>query len=192
MDKKERRIAIRHDQTDTSKVIISEELYKNIEDALHSSKEDGIKGNYNYKFYAFGEDEERFNTYLTKSEKLELKKKDNLYTVTGEDLDVLSSHFWNGDWCLANVIFHTDSDSTAEDNYNDYINYFNFYNGRVRILSIVVTEENKKPKLDIFEQIVRHNEVYRRDNVFIRVNDIDIPLKEYQSKKEDTTTHGTK
>lgn len=192
MDKKESRIKIRHDRTDTSKIIISEELYKNIEDALHSSKEDSIKGNYNYKFYAFGEDEERFNTYLKNSEKLELKKKNNLYTVNGEDLDLLSNHFMAGEWCLANVIFHTDSDSTAEDNYNDYINYFNFYNGRVRILSIVVTEENKKPKLDIFEQIVRHNEVYRRDNVFIRVNDIDIPLEEYQNKKEDTTTYGTK
>ena len=190
MEKKDNKIAIRYDKTDPAKIIISEELYNFIEDELNKIKDDDIDNDYNYSFYAFGEYEGRFNTYLNKSENLELKRKNNLYTVSSDDMELLSSHFWNGEYCLANVIFHTTDSSSSEDNYDDYINYFNFYNGRVRVLSIVVTENNSKPKLDIFEQISRFNEAFRRDKIYVRVNDKDILLQDYQIDKEKKEVSG--
>ena len=194
MEKKERNIAIRYDKTDIAKVIMSEDLYKTIEENLQKIKDDEIKEDYVYSSYVFGDYEERFHTYFDKSEKFGLRKKYNLYTMSNDDYNTMSEHVWSGDYCLANVIYHTSKNTTAEDNYKDYISYFNFYNGKMRIFSVVVTEgDNSKPKIDFFEQVNLHREVYRRDKVFIRVNDMDIPIEKYQTMhNEDTTNYGAR
>lgn len=195
MEKKERKIAIRYDKADPAKVIISENLYKEIENNLLKIKDDEISEDYAYSSYVFGNYEGLFDTCFDKSEELELKRKENLYIITDKDYNIIENHMYSGNYCLANFIYHTSNKSTDEDNYKDYINYFNFYNGRIRIFSVIVTEnENSKPKIAFFEQIKNHNEVYIRDKVFIRVNDKDIPMEEYQNKKQDenTTSHGTK
>ena len=194
MDKKERKMAIRYDKTDPAKVIMSEDLYKEIKNNLLKIKADEIGEDYAYSSYVFGDYEGLFDTYFDKSEELELRRKENLYTVTDKDYNTIENHMYSGDYCLANFIYHTSNKSTAEDNYKDYMSYFNFYNRKIRIFSVVVTEnENSKPKIDFFEQIKDHNEVYIRDKVFIRVNDKDIPIDKYQAKEdENEVTHGSK
>ena len=176
---------IHNDYTDISKVNISEDLYKKIISDFEKIKDDEIDSVYAYKTYAFGKREEKFDTYLEFDEDLELTKLRNLYTLGPEEMDSISSKFWRGYYALAAIIYHTDKNKKPEDNYKDYLSKFNFYNARIRVLSVIVSEEDSNIKLDVFEHVLNHNECYRRKNLCIRTsNDKDIPINEYVSEKQ--------
>lgn len=172
---------IYNDRTDITKMIISEDLYKRFKLDYQKVKDDNIDDDYIYTFFAFGTIEGRFDLYIDFGEELQLRKKSNLYSLSNNEIENIAEQYYNHNYCFSNVIFHTNKNTSLEDSYNTYLSKYNFYNSKIALLTVIISEgENDNPKIELFEHVTNHRECYRRKNIYIRVSeDKDISIEKY-------------